>query len=312
MGTQTMTGPIENSPIFLVESDTDDSKIVHLSNLKKSAIGYINMSDTTILVFISKLKGFLIFEQDKLLYVQDHTIEEVTDKLKSKNIFIKECTNVVFNRPKKTRKHKLLTRLKSCSGKELNCSKAIELMEKCPKPDKSILSLLKVKKSEELRNSKAKPKAKSKPHVKHVSIEEDETEDSDSNSGKNEPYVISNPDESDDDVQEEEEEEEEEPEEEEEEEEEEDEDHYDKEIEEEELPDDAEDPINLGNNRKKVTDSTSERRRIMTQEGTRILTELGKITRDLNKHKPQPAQIPKTRDTPDVKTKDKPKIRTRS
>lgn len=169
-----MTKSIEKSPVVMIEEDdAEESKVVHLANMKKSAIGYFQLKDDSIVSFVDREPGFIVFEQSKLRYIRsDDDFKSIKDKLKSKLIILKNRKQLVFNKPKSSAKSKVLDLVKVNSNKKLEASGALKLALKIEDFDESCLSLIKINVSKNNKRTNVKPKKKPQK-------EESEDEESD-------------------------------------------------------------------------------------------------------------------------------------
>jgi len=131
---------------LVMSGDSDDSVVVNLKNMKQAAKGYYTLSDTEIITFLSTKKAYIHFDQDKLLYVKDQESEDYITKMKSKNVFIKDHSSLIFNKPNKKNVPVLLESARKHSGENLNATDAYKLSSNIEDMDESILEILKLEK----------------------------------------------------------------------------------------------------------------------------------------------------------------------
>merc|ERR1712137_955979 len=181
MGPYRMTKYIENSPLVMIEEiNVDDNKVIHLANMKKTATGYFQFEDDSIVTFLNCAPKFIIFEQNKLRYIKsDDDFSSIKDKLKSKLVVLKNQKHLVFNKPKNNSMLKLFDVVKSNSNNKIEPSEALTISSKIENFDKRCLKLIKAKKSKSRDQSVTKSKKK-------VEKEDSEDDESDSKSDESE------------------------------------------------------------------------------------------------------------------------------
>jgi len=169
-----MTKLISESGLVM-SGDSDNSVVINLKNMKSSAKGYYQLSDTEIITFLTTKKSYIHFDQDSLLYIKDQENDEYLSKLKSKNVFIKDHSSLIFNRPTKKNLPVLLESVTKHSGESLNASYSYNLLSTVKDIDNSILEILKLEKEKEEKEYKKKNEKKERDKKKEK--EENKTKD---------------------------------------------------------------------------------------------------------------------------------------
>jgi len=286
-----MTKLIENTPLILIEeTDDDETKVVHLKNLEKNAIGYYKVNNTTVITFLNNKTEYVVFEQSKLRYMgPTNDPDDTKQKTKSKAILLKSYSNLVFNKPKKLAVAGLISKIISHSNKELDALAAYKLASKIDSFEDQYLDVIKAaksKKPEPKKKPKPSPRVKPKKDIDDTTDEEDSDKDDDDDESEEEEDSEEEEKTEDDDEEEEGEEEEDEAEESEEEEE----DEFDE--------DEEETPPKSGNKKTKSSITASiERKNRMDKDGQRILHEMSQMVNNMKKGS----------STPKVEVKPKPK-----
>jgi len=160
-----MTKLISES-VLVMSGDSDNPVVINLKNMKSSAKGYYQLSNTEIITFLTTKRSYIHFDQDSLLYIKDQEKDEYLSKLKSKNVFIKDHSSLIFNRPTKKNLPALLESVKKHSGESLNASHSYNLLSAVKDVDESILEVLKLEKEKDDKEHKKKNEKKEKDKKK--------------------------------------------------------------------------------------------------------------------------------------------------